>query len=1460
MASTGTSGDNSANIVKEAKFIYRLTFGNNISNPGTQLSELKLEQGVQTTITDDENKKAYYLTFKGIKINRRIFQPTKIEVELDFLEQTTTTTASGTTTSVNQAAPSVKDVSDLLLERQVKVEIIHANRVEDTTETTDYGNTFTVAENCYVYELFPQLKRENNTIVMSVKLDIFSIDKLMTLNKYSKAYVARKLGSGILKNESQSFGMQADNLTPMVGTVINVESLNFLTYNNNGNKAEFIHPYLVQYNESFYDFLARSANRYGEFLYFENGKLTLGLTDSTETTINDFNAVTIQNSSDAPLEVSYYRRDSAKKDNGEVGELNHDPIGKNGAGYPKDAFPESGEYQYNAEAVNDEYIFPLVKDKFTNLKREKKYNLETGHDIAMSRILTILKPFLQSEFNEWYIGLIVSAVQAFLVDEAIDVAKISAILAITGGGNAAKNENHITPWDDLTEQSDGTNVTQFGTLDPAGWMTLNAWSKIHKHQEDRQRHIICIDMGTSYADVRIGQKIKVTGLDDTYTIIQVQEVSEEPWSVDYNQYGSTASDMYSDRRSQKIYAIPGYKEDNKEKFVPPLLPTPAFRRSGAQTAFVTDNDDPKYQGRVRVMYPWQTKAEVTAMKRKSEESHSKLQQATKEYNDALATKESLLNKYTALKKEYDDILAFLKKTPEERTAILEQKQNNIAQLKAELNNLNTDEAALKAQKTEKEKLIKEKEAIENPTEEQQVELEAEKAKLVVIQAQIDAIPNKRKQLEGDINKAEAELKDYQDAHTDKFDSNTGKDKTYYNDKDNPVLIRLNTEAGSAKAKEIVAENNVKTKEKNLNDAKTAAESVDNLLTEFLRTLSTPWIRVATPMATPGGGTYFRPRIGDEVLVDYDNGNIERPYVLGSLFSKNVLEPHEMLQRRANPESQWENISMAMVSPNGHHITFTDPPGGAGFITNVFSPGLGMYGAMFGINSLGSNYRDLNGGIHIGDRYGVYEIEMLTHKRAINIRSPFGTVDINAFSGITISAPNGNVTIKGKNITLEAGNKITMNSGKNLPVPEPDEAPTTKTKMASIGKAILHGAAGAVTDLFASPLIDLSLIRHVIEVYVRPVDGTMLIKSRKFLRLEAGLGRTVIPHDKYNNSPQELMDNQIFFLALRDRVQHIATKIEEYFNTCKENRTTFQDTQRAYFNAASKLMTDYTSVDVATIALNDHQDRSANLKEKYEGKFRNNVNYNGRQLNTPEEMLNILEPLAIAYYKATQKYIDQCRNEKFINHILYRNPNLTCAWLDEVLFNTASEGWASEQFNQWTKTFKDERKEELENRKYNVTYNSNPLLYGKRTLFKRTFLLVYLYNVSQAQQNTIVPGPTPLKHIYIGYKLNDITNPNYIQLDSEHWWKRQVDVIDNERQNSLLRGLWENTIKKIKDQFYADITGLKDKQVWSSDLNGQILFSDSEDATHRFEGDGVRRETDANQGSMTHLKWMLWNIK
>ena len=38
---------------------------------------------------------------------------------------------------------------------------------------------------------------------------------------------------------------------------------------------------------------------------------------------------------------------------------------------------------------------------------------------------------------------------------------------------------------------------------------------------------------------------------------------------------------------------------------------------------------------------------------------------------------------------------------------------------------------------------------------------------------------------------------------------------------------------------------------------------------------------------------------------------------------------------------------------------------------------------------------------------------------------------NAFTGITISAPNGDVSITGKNVSIRAGNNLTLESGTNV---------------------------------------------------------------------------------------------------------------------------------------------------------------------------------------------------------------------------------------------------------------------------------------------------------------------------------------------------------------------------------------------------------------------------------------------
>jgi hypothetical protein len=254
-------------------------------------------------------------------------------------------------------------VSALFLQREVTVDFIE---VPDTTFGDDsYTDcpTHTVSKKCYVYEVNPLLKRDVNGRKMCVKLNIFSMDKLMTLNKYSKAYVARKLGEQILKPESLTFGTKTDGTTPLVKTLTD---LRFLFYEENNEKREFIQPYLVQYNESFYDFLVRTANRCGEFLYFEDGALTLGLPDSGDPlVIDDYMSVTEQGVSTDPLEITAYRRDSMKeREMKDEGELNISVVDKGSDGYPKDAFPENTSS--NSELATDEYLFPLMKDRFSD--------------------------------------------------------------------------------------------------------------------------------------------------------------------------------------------------------------------------------------------------------------------------------------------------------------------------------------------------------------------------------------------------------------------------------------------------------------------------------------------------------------------------------------------------------------------------------------------------------------------------------------------------------------------------------------------------------------------------------------------------------------------------------------------------------------------------------------------------------------------------------------------------------------------------------------------------------------------------------------------------------------------------------------------------------------------------------------------------------------------------------------
>ncbi|MEJ2743625.1 MAG: type VI secretion system tip protein TssI/VgrG, partial [Gammaproteobacteria bacterium] len=55
--------------------------------------------------------------------------------------------------------------------------------------------------------------------------------------------------------------------------------------------------------------------------------------------------------------------------------------------------------------------------------------------------------------------------------------------------------------------------------------------------------------------------------------------------------------------------------------------------------------------------------------------------------------------------------------------------------------------------------------------------------------------------------------------------------------------------------------------------------------------SSCWLRVMQSFAGPGFGAHFTPRIGQEVVIAFENGNPDRPFVLGALYHPENVPPY-----------------------------------------------------------------------------------------------------------------------------------------------------------------------------------------------------------------------------------------------------------------------------------------------------------------------------------------------------------------------------------------------------------------------------------------------------------------------------------------------------------------------------------------------------------------------------------------
>jgi uncharacterized protein involved in type VI secretion and phage assembly len=77
-----------------------------------------------------------------------------------------------------------------------------------------------------------------------------------------------------------------------------------------------------------------------------------------------------------------------------------------------------------------------------------------------------------------------------------------------------------------------------------------------------------------------------------------------------------------------------------------------------------------------------------------------------------------------------------------------------------------------------------------------------------------------------------------------------------------------------------------------------------------------WARIANFMAGNQRGGYFIPEVGDEVLVAFEHGELDRPYILGTLWNLDDPPPEQM-------DGEGKNDVRSIRSRSGHLISLND---------------------------------------------------------------------------------------------------------------------------------------------------------------------------------------------------------------------------------------------------------------------------------------------------------------------------------------------------------------------------------------------------------------------------------------------------------------------------------------------------------------------------------------------------------
>jgi uncharacterized protein involved in type VI secretion and phage assembly len=156
--------------------------------------------------------------------------------------------------------------------------------------------------------------------------------------------------------------------------------------------------------------------------------------------------------------------------------------------------------------------------------------------------------------------------------------------------------------------------------------------------------------------------------------------------------------------------------------------------------------------------------------------------------------------------------------------------------------------------------------------------------------------------------------------------------------------------------------------------------------------STPseWARVCLPYASNGHGYWLVPDVGDEVLVVFENGNLDHPIVLGTLYSGAKKPPTAGRPGDGTAEVRF------LKTKSGHLLCFDDAAG--------------------------------EGRVTLQDRDG-RKLEIDSSKRSVTVTDGAGHVLSLEPDTVTLKHKSGDsVTLRGSEVVIQSAGKVSLGEG------------------------------------------------------------------------------------------------------------------------------------------------------------------------------------------------------------------------------------------------------------------------------------------------------------------------------------------------------------------------------------------------------------------------------------------------